>query len=80
MEAATGVRDIWYLNLLHFAGPIADPDGLLDWVESHRETFIGTITIDECRLIRWDYRVIDGRYDLLPVTLAASTFTQPNLR
>ncbi len=35
-EAQLPARDIWYVNLVHFAGPIADPDGLLAWVAANR--------------------------------------------
>jgi len=72
LEASIGRRDIWYLNLLHFAGDIDDPVGFLDWADAHRRTPIGSLTVDECRLIRWDYESVDGRYDLFPVTLASS--------
>ena len=77
LEASIGVRDIWYLNLLHFAGPVDDPEGLLHWVDARQTTRIGTLTIDECRLIRWDYKTVDGRFDLFPVTLAAASFVGP---
>lgn len=30
-------RNIWYANLLHFAGPIADPEALIASVEAHRD-------------------------------------------
>ena len=30
-------RDIWYVNLVHFAAPIADSEGLLAWVAEHRD-------------------------------------------
>lgn len=76
LEASIGLRDIWYLNVLHFAGAIIDPDGLLEWVDAHREARIGALTVDQCRLIRWDYEVVDGRYGLRPVTLASASFAQ----
>lgn len=74
LERSIGARDIWYLNLLHFAGRINDPGGLLDWVDARRRAPIGTLTVHECRLIRWDYEIVDGRYDLFPVTLASTSF------
>lgn len=74
LEAAIGVRDIWYLNLLHFAGRINNPVGLLGWVDAHRQALIGTLTVRECRLIRWEYEIVDDRYDLFPVTLASALF------
>jgi len=76
LEASIGVRDIWYLNLLHFAAAIIDPEGLLEWVDAHRTTPIGTLTVNWCHLIRWDYQMLEGRYDLCPVTLASARFAQ----
>ena len=37
---------------------------------------IGSLTAACCRLVRWDYEVRDGRYDLYPVTLASATLGQ----
>jgi hypothetical protein len=50
----TDRRDIWYLNLLHFTGDIADPEDLITWVKSHRSTAIGTTTIPTADLVRSD--------------------------
>jgi hypothetical protein len=30
------VRDIWYVTLVHFTGPVVDPAGLVDWVVARR--------------------------------------------
>lgn len=35
-EDAWMERNIWYANLLHFAAPIRDAAGLVDWVRAHR--------------------------------------------
>lgn len=75
LEASIGLRDIWYLNLLHFAGPIADPEGLLAWADARRDLRIGSLTVDRCRLIRWDYTTVDDRYEIYPVTLSSSLLT-----
>ncbi|NUR99913.1 MAG: hypothetical protein HOV67_32230 [Kribbellaceae bacterium] len=48
-------RDIWYLNLLHFTGDIADPAALIDWVGGHRTTSFGTVTVDAPELVRADH-------------------------
>ena len=74
LEESIGPRDIWYLNVIHFAAAINDPDGLLEWVDAHRETHFGTFTADQCHLIRWDHQLTDGRYEVFPVTLATSSF------
>lgn len=34
-------RDIWYLNLLHFAKDIACPDRLVEWVKQRRDLHFG---------------------------------------
>ena len=66
-ETAIGRRDIWYLNLMHFAADIADPCGLVDWVADRRGLEIGTVTIDRCRLVRWHF---DPVQFMRPVPLA----------
>ena len=48
-------RDIWYLNLLHFTGDIADPDALIEWVTDHRTTSLGTVHIEAPELVRSEY-------------------------
>jgi hypothetical protein len=61
-------RDIWYANLVHFTGPIADRAGLVEWAGSRRHLVIGETKVDELDLVRWAY---DGR-QVVPVTLARS--------
>lgn len=70
LEESLGERDLWYVNLLHFAGPIADPVGLVDWVNDRRTLSVGTVVIDQVQLIRWDYHWAGSRCDLWPVPLA----------
>ncbi len=36
-EDAWMERNIWYANVLHFAAPLRDAAGLIDWVAAHRE-------------------------------------------
>ena len=48
-----GERDIWYANVLHFAGPIADPAGLVDWVTRRRTLDLGETTVDTVELCQW---------------------------
>ena len=49
----TGERDIWYANVLHFAGPVADPAGLIDWVTQRRELDLGEVTMEAAELCQW---------------------------
>lgn len=46
-------RSIWYANVLHFAGPVADPAGLIEWVAARREIDLGETTIDTAELCQW---------------------------
>lgn len=51
-------RDIWYINLLHFAAPIPSPTDLIDWVTAHRDHPLGELTIPTAELVR--FRHEDG--------------------
>ncbi|WP_245178814.1 hypothetical protein [Streptomyces montanisoli] len=58
-------RDIWYSNLIHFAGPLADPEALIDWVAARQSLELGS-TLHTCvDLIAWSF---DGRH-MVPTTL-----------
>lgn len=47
-------RDIWYSNLVHFAGPV-DVDDLIDWTDEHRDTDFGTTSITAAELVRYRF-------------------------
>jgi len=51
-------RDIWYANLLHFAADIAQPAGLIEWVEERRQLSLGRMVLDTAEL--WRFRYEDG--------------------
>lgn len=59
-------RDIWYLNLVHFAGAVDHPHGLLDWAEA-RNADGAALSADAVDLVRWEF---DGRR-MVPVILAS---------
>ena len=63
-------RDIWYATLVHFTGPIANPEALVDLVARHRRTELGRVRFTRAELIRASY---NGRQMVL-VTLAAAAF------
>jgi hypothetical protein len=62
-------RDIWYLNLLHFAAPIPSPSALIDWVTTHRHDPIGHLTVTTAELVRFRHTPGPRPY-LRPETLA----------
>lgn len=49
-------RDIWYVNILHFAAPIADPEGLVAWVDARRQVDAEEVCLDSVSLVRYRYR------------------------
>lgn len=48
-------RDIWYGSILHFAAPVADPAGLVDWAGRHRRSLDHEVTLDALVLTRFRY-------------------------
>jgi hypothetical protein len=48
-------RDFWYLNLVHFAAAIRDPDQFVGWVSERRDHEIATIVVDEVQLAQWRF-------------------------
>jgi 2'-5' RNA ligase len=64
---ANGRDPIWYLTLLHFAGPIADPDALVGWVERQGEVALGSVRVDALSLCRWDL----DEHGMAPTVLAS---------
>lgn len=64
-------RDIWYFNLIHFAGPIARPAELIEWVEARSGDDVGEIVVDRANLVRWEF---DGRR-MVPFVLAEAPLT-----
>ncbi|WP_432942667.1 hypothetical protein ACQPXM_37140 [Kribbella sp. CA-253562] len=64
------VRDIWYVNLLHFAAPIPDPTSLIAWVTARRHLPLGSVTVTTAELVRFRHSPGPRPY-LRPETLAA---------
>ncbi|MFC7548881.1 hypothetical protein [Plantactinospora sp. GCM10030261] len=60
-------RDIWYATLVHFTGPVADPEALVDWVARRRTLDLGRMTTDVAELLRWRF---NGRQ---PVRVSLAT-------
>jgi hypothetical protein len=51
---AHGRDPVWYVTLLHFAGPLAAPGALVDWVEARADLPLGEVQLDTFSLCRWD--------------------------
>lgn len=57
-------RTIWYANLVHFTGPVTDPQALVDWVASQRRQDLGPADTRP-ELLDWVFR----QGQMLPVVL-----------
>lgn len=53
-------RDIWYSSVLHFAAPVRDPRGLIDWAAARRSSLALDIVFDALTLTRFRYREAAG--------------------
>lgn len=53
-------RDIFYSNVIHLAGDIADPSGLVDWVAAHRQIAPVRFTPRTASLVHFDHATVDG--------------------
>jgi hypothetical protein len=49
------VRNIWYANVIHFAAPILDAPGLVEWVGRHRLLEPLDFTVESATLVRSRY-------------------------
>jgi hypothetical protein len=48
-------RDIWYLNILHFAAPVPDPGALIGWVAERRESVPIPVRVTEVEIAEWRF-------------------------
>ncbi|MEO3746530.1 hypothetical protein [Plantactinospora sp. B5E13] len=48
-------RNIWYATLVHFAGPIADPAAVVEWVAARRHRSLGTAEVTAAELVRFRF-------------------------
>ncbi len=65
-EDQWGPRDIWYATLVHFAGPLVDPDGLVEHVLARRTWDPFPVVVDTLSLCRYRYTDLDGERLMLP--------------
>jgi hypothetical protein len=49
-------RDIWYSSVLHFAAPVRDAQGLVDWAREGRSSLAHDVVLDALTLTRFRYR------------------------
>ena len=54
-------RDIWYSSVLHFAAPVRDAAGLIDWARRSRTALAHEVVLDSLSLTRFRYRASEGR-------------------
>lgn len=69
-------RNIWYATLLHFAGDVLDPRGLVAWVRDRRTIDPVPFTVDGVELVRYRYvaGTSDGERLMRPETWFAVAF------
>jgi hypothetical protein len=53
-------RDIWYASVLHFAAPLLDASGLIDWARSRQDVPAFDVVLDTLSLVRARYREDDA--------------------
>lgn len=59
-EDQWGERDIWYASVVHFAAPVLDAPGLVDWARARRSSLAHDVVLDALTLTRFRYSESDG--------------------
>lgn len=54
-EDQWGERDIWYASVVHFAAPVLDAPGLIDWANARRSSLAHDVVLDALTLTRFRY-------------------------
>jgi len=62
-------RDFWYLNLIHFAEPIARPAELVGFVADRRTTELADLLVTQVQITQWRH----AESGMLPITHASLT-------
>jgi len=70
-------REIWYVNLLHFANDIAYPDRLIAWVKERRDLDLGVAHADRAQLVRFRYDGQRNRPFMRPEIFGEAVLTAP---
>lgn len=53
-------RDIWYSSVLHFAAPVRDAPGLIEWTKARRSSLTHEVVLDALTLTRFRYDATHG--------------------
>ena len=69
------VRNIWYLNLLHFTSDLPAPAALVDWVAARRVLDLGRTTCPTAYLVRFDHDAGGPFAAMRPAVLAQAALT-----
>ncbi|MEW9554510.1 hypothetical protein [Nonomuraea sp. NPDC050783] len=46
-------RDLWYVSLVHFAGPLRDPGRIVAWCDAHAGADFGTAELASAEIVRF---------------------------
>lgn len=60
-EDQWGERGIWYASVVHFAAPVLDAPGLVDWASARRGSLSPEVVLDALTLTRFRYTESGGR-------------------
>ncbi|MFC4118417.1 hypothetical protein [Nonomuraea zeae] len=47
------VRDRWYVSLVHFAGPLADPERIVQWCDEHAGVDFGVAELTTAEIVQF---------------------------
>ncbi|MEO3875644.1 hypothetical protein ABGB18_43260 [Nonomuraea sp. B12E4] len=47
------VRDRWYISLVHFAAPLADPHKIVEWCDAHAGTDFGVAELTRAEIVQY---------------------------
>lgn len=64
-------RSVWWVTLLHFAGPVGDPAGLVAWVDERVARSMGQVEADTVEIVRYEYdgaRTVPVPLETVPLT------------
>jgi hypothetical protein len=59
------IRDRWYVSLVHFAGPLADPRKIVEWCDAHAATDFGLAELTTAEIVQFVHTGTSIRVDSL---------------
>ncbi|MBF8186803.1 hypothetical protein ITP53_13835 [Nonomuraea sp. K274] len=48
-------RDLWYVSLVHFTGPLTNPHELADWCDRHADTALGVAELPTAEIVKFTH-------------------------